>query len=229
MRTLSRALAVSALPLLLAGAAFAQSCAPPHAFGADDQGWGGRRSRVRRAPAYRTFRAGPTLAIGGMVEAWTPADAPAADALLRGYMRAYVNPFAAIQGEVGYWAHTARTAYHEEVNAKLSDVPVGVSLLYFFRPGMRTGASLYGGLGVAWHNWTWDEDHGGVRPMDSSPYHDQQTAFGYHYIAGIELGAWRGGGLFGEYRYTVGRVDRLGGIPFDFTGSSVGGGINVAF
>ncbi len=229
MRTLSRALAVSGISLVLAGAALAQTCAPPHHFSADDQGWGGRRSRSRRAPAYRTFHNRPTAAIGGMVEAWQPADAPATDALLRGYVRGYVNPFAAIQGEVGYWAHTTRSRYPEDANTKLSDIPVGVSLLYFFRPGVRAGASLYGGLGVAWHNWTWDEDRGGVRPLDHSPYRDQQTAFGYHYIAGMEIGSWRGGGLFDEYRYTVGRMVSLGGLPFEFTGSSVGGGINVAF
>jgi hypothetical protein len=191
------------------------------------------------------FDRGPTAGIGGMVAAWEPSDAEKSDALIRGYVRGYLGPMAAIQGEVGYWSHTTvfEPGLLEESDVqpsfnrhKLQDIPVGVSLLYFFRPGYRSGfrlfgprpsASLYGGLGVDWHNWSEDIE-GGPGPVLLAQ-HDDETAFGYHFVAGLEVGAWRGGGLFGEYRYTVGTADHLNGVPLKFDGSSVGGGIAVNF
>ncbi len=196
--------------------------------------------RSRRGRWQRQARAGspPRYEFGGSIASWEPRDAQGPDAMLQGYVRGYFNRTTALQVEGGYWSHDEEygpvvyrpdSPQPQAAYATLRDMPVGASLLYFLRPQMRgrragASASLYGGIGVAWHNWR-EEQAQGYPPQ----YRSTRTAFGYHYIAGLQLGSFSGGRLFGEYRYTVGRVDDLGGAPLTFDGSSIGGGIGVAF
>ena len=201
-----------------------------------------RSRRARWGRANEANRA-PRFGFGAGLAAWEPQDAGASDAMFHGYVRGYLNEATALQVEVGYWSHgeevgqiyvAGRPSTQAYYYGKLRDVPVGASLLYFLTPQARGrrhrggGASLYGGFGVAWHNWTESIASGGPIPIDWRD-HNSRTAFAYHYIAGLELGAFTGGKLFGEYRYTVGRVSDLGGVPLKFDGASVGGGIGVSF
>ena len=201
-----------------------------------------RSRRARWGRALQGTRA-PRFGLGAGLAAWEPQDAGASDALFHGYVRGYLNEATALQVEAGYWSHgedlaqiyaPGRPSTQASYYGKLQDVPVGVSLLYFLTPQARGrrhrggGASLYGGFGVAWHHWTESIASGGPIPIDWRD-HDSRTAFAYHYIAGLELGAFTGGKLFGEYRYTVGRVSDLGGVPLKFDGASVGGGLGVSF
>ncbi len=197
-----------------------------------------RARRGRWGTVRRGRSSAPRAAIGGSIASWEPRDAGVSDALIHGFLRGYLGPTAALQAEVGYWSHGYGAGILAPAGGsngfaaydKLQDIPAGVSLLYFLNPnrgyGRRGGAaSLYGGFGVAWH--TWKETYAGA--LDRPYVTDRRTVFGYHYIAGLEIGRARGARLFGEYRYTVGKVDDLGGLPLKFDGSSVGGGLAVAF
>lgn len=206
--------------------------------GAPATTWEVRARRTRFPRARRMADATPSFAVGGSIASWRPKDAGESDAMITGFARAYLNPTAALQAEVGYWSHTtdlpvvvlAGLPSTSVASGTLRDIPAGVSLLYFVRPqsagrGRQSGAaSLYGGIGVAWHTWRERNNIG-----DPISLQDTQTAFGYHYIAGLELGRGRGARIFGEYRYIVGRVDNLAGLPLKFDGYSLGGGVAARF
>ena len=196
-----------------------------------------RRGRWSRRGGEAARR--PSFALGAGVASWKPKDAGAAAAVLQGFLRGYLNSTTALQVEAGYWSHTEERFTVGVLGGqpasgagydKLEDVPVGLSLIYFIRPPSRgagrsgRGAALYGGMGVARHTWKETSNYGNPIALAAT-----QSAFGYHYIAGLEVGRARGTHLFGEYRYVVGRVDNLAGLPLKFDGSSIGGGLIVSF
>ncbi len=221
----------SAAPYLIATSApfWREAAAPASAQYRRGDGFRRRGDLARR---YGRSHA-PTAGIGAQIAAWNPEDIGETDALIRGHARAYLNRQAAIQGEVGYFSHgsvgpdilLAPNAH----NSRIRDIPVGASLLYFFRPSggrhHRAGASLYGGLGVDWHLLEETFDAPGPLPHQT----DTATAFGHHVIVGLEVGNPAGANIFGEYRYNDGEEVSLNGLPFDFHGSSVGAGISVNF